>query len=80
MVALRVKLEYQNGANAYALKNEDHSVLIPVNYGSTANEISIREPGRVSGLLIDPNKTSINPGAIRLQAMDKTLTTHFLDG
>ena len=80
MVALRVKLEYQNGANAYALKNEDHSVLIPVNYGSTANEISIREPGRVSGLLVDPNKTSINPGAIRLQAMDKTLTTHFLDG
>ena len=54
MVALRVKAN-QNG---YQL--DQNSVLIPVNDQASANQpIAIKAPGRISGLLVDPEIASL---------------------
>ena len=60
MVALRIKPNYQNGANKYILANDQHSVLIPIKSNANSNDsITQREPGRISGLLVDPNVAKI---------------------
>ena len=80
MVALRVKPEFQTGPNAYSLKADDHSVLIPVNPNQSSADINLKKPGRVAGLIIDPDKVQINSKSVKLAPMDPNLSFDLLDG
>ena len=73
MVALRVKKEYGTQRDPFVLKNNQHSVLIPV--------ISDKEkPGRVAGFKIDPDRVPINKSTIQLENSKENLFGGYLDG
>ena len=79
MVALRIKPDYQNGANKYILANNQHSVLIPVKSNANSNDsITQREPGRISGLLVDPNIAKI--ANFTLASSSQDYPNQLLDG
>ena len=81
MVALRVKPEFATGEQAYVLNKDDHSVLIPIKSLDTKLARSAeRKPGRVAGLLVDPNRANIDVKSIKLSPMDRNYTSKLLDG
>ena len=80
MVALRIKPEFATGNQAYVLANNDHSVLIPVNSQSGTNQpIAIRKPGRIAGLLVEPEQAKIDTSGIKLSSITPS-NGQLLDG
>ena len=73
MVGLRVKKEFATQTDPFVLKDNQHSVLIPV-----INDK--QKPGRVAGFKINPDLIPINKSSIQLENIKDDLLGGYLDG
>ena len=80
-VALRVKKQFATGDQAFVLKDNDYSFLMPVNehISNPSEPIAKRHPGRISGLLIDPTTAQVQAN-VQLKATNPTFTKQLVDG
>ena len=73
MVGLRVKKEYAMQSDPFVLKDNQHSILIPV-------VSDTKKPGRVSGFKINPDQIPIIKSSIQLESTKENLQGGYLDG